>query len=97
MGQEEKVFLDLNQALWPNNTDKSGKLATGSWPFSLTLPTTVSPADTKGVTLPAPPSFSERASPAYIDYKIIATVRRGAFKANQTSVFLSILALATRW
>ena len=26
----------------------------------------------------------ERASPAYIDYKLVVTVRRGAFKVNQT-------------
>lgn len=27
---------------------------------------------------------TERASPAYIDYKLLVTVRRGAFKVNQT-------------
>ncbi|THU84184.1 hypothetical protein K435DRAFT_733492 [Dendrothele bispora CBS 962.96] len=30
-----------------------------------------------------PPNFSERASPAYIDYKLVVTVKRGTFKANQ--------------
>jgi len=40
-------------------------------------------------TYPLPPSFSERASPAYVDYKLVVTVRRGAFKVNQT--------LSTSW
>ncbi|KAJ7094264.1 hypothetical protein C8R44DRAFT_814125 [Mycena epipterygia] len=87
VGQEEQVFLDLNQELWPAAGEKSGgKLAKGaySWPFTFTLPTKVSPVDAKGVVIAAPPSFSERASPAYIDYRIVATVKRGAFKVKQT-------------
>ncbi|KAJ6576650.1 hypothetical protein DFH09DRAFT_1149931 [Mycena vulgaris] len=86
VGQEEQLFLDLNEGLWPPANDKSGKLAKGkhSWPFTFTLPTKVSPPDAKGLTVPTPPTFSERASPAYIDYRIVATVKRGAFKVNQT-------------
>ncbi|KAJ6531969.1 hypothetical protein B0H19DRAFT_463033 [Mycena capillaripes] len=86
VGQEEQLFLDLNQALWPPANDKSSKLAKGkySWPFSFTLPAKVSPADAKGLTIEAPPSFTERASPAYIDYRTVVTVKRGAFKPNQT-------------
>ena len=34
---------------------------------------------------------TERASPAYIDYKLVVTVRRGAFKVNQTCVSSSTL------
>ncbi|KAK7436992.1 hypothetical protein VKT23_006722 [Stygiomarasmius scandens] len=34
-------------------------------------------------TFNLPPNFSERASPAYIDYKLVVTVKRGTFKANQ--------------
>lgn len=88
MGQEEEIFLDLNQGLWPAPNDKSSKLAKGkySWPFTFTLPNKVSPPNAKGITLATPPSFSERASPAYIDYRLTATVKRGAFKVNQTSV-----------
>ncbi|KAJ7773471.1 hypothetical protein B0H16DRAFT_1714355 [Mycena metata] len=82
VGQEEQVFLELNETVW---SDKSGKITKGkhSWPFSFTLPTKVDSPDVKGITLPpeikmkgakmitvdAPPSFSERGSPAYIDYK----------------------------
>ncbi|KAJ6507966.1 hypothetical protein C8R47DRAFT_1100150 [Mycena vitilis] len=86
VGQEEQLFLDLSQGLWPPSNDKAGKLAKGKyfWPFSFALPAKVSPVDAKGLVIDAPPSFSERASPAYIDYKIIVTVKRGAFKPNQT-------------
>ncbi|KAJ7067135.1 hypothetical protein C8F01DRAFT_1120403 [Mycena amicta] len=88
VGQEEFVFLDLKQDLWPTGSDKGGKLEKGkhSWPFSFTLPTKVSaPTDMKEkITIETPPSFSERASPAYIEYRIVATVKRGALKPNQT-------------
>ncbi|KAJ7104002.1 hypothetical protein B0H15DRAFT_942036 [Mycena belliarum] len=83
VGQEEQLFLNLNEGLW---AEKSGKLPKGkhSWPFMFALPSKVSSPDAKGLMLPTPPSFSERASPAYIDFRIVATVKRGAFKVNQT-------------
>ncbi|KAJ7261800.1 hypothetical protein B0H12DRAFT_1105794 [Mycena haematopus] len=86
VGQEEQVFLTLNQDLWPSANDKSGKLAKGkySFPFSFTLPVKVSPADAKGLVIEAPPSYTERASPAYIDYRAVVNFKRGAFKMNQT-------------
>ncbi|KAF7312501.1 hypothetical protein MIND_00263800 [Mycena indigotica] len=88
VGQEEFIFLDLKQDLWPTGSEKGGKLDKGkhAWSFSFTLPTKVeAPTDMKGkITIEAPPSFSERASPAYIDYRIVATVKRGALKPNQT-------------
>ncbi|KAF8206241.1 hypothetical protein K438DRAFT_1816872 [Mycena galopus ATCC 62051] len=88
VGQEEVVFLKVDQDLWPAATDKSGKLAKGkySWPFSFKLPAKVSPltGEEKGLEFDAPPSFTERASPAYIDYRTVVTVKRGAFKMNQT-------------
>ncbi|KAF7374746.1 hypothetical protein MSAN_00360100 [Mycena sanguinolenta] len=86
VGQEEQVFLNLNHDLWPSANDKSGKLAKGkhSWPFTFTLPAKVSPLDAKGLVIEAPPSFTERASPAYIDYRVVVNFKRGAFKMNQT-------------
>ncbi|KAJ7094274.1 hypothetical protein C8R44DRAFT_645459, partial [Mycena epipterygia] len=87
VGKEEQVFLDLNQELWPAIGDGSGgKLAKGtySWPFTFTLPTEVSPADAKSMVISAPPSFYEQASPAYIDYRIVATIKRGVFQVKQT-------------
>ncbi|KAJ7158555.1 hypothetical protein C8R46DRAFT_394456 [Mycena filopes] len=96
VGQEEQIFLSLDETVW---SDKSGKIAKGthSWPFSFKLPSKVDSPDVKGITLPpevkitngkvitvdAPPSFSERGSPAYIDYKALVNVKRGAFKPNQ--------------
>ncbi|KAJ7285158.1 hypothetical protein C8J57DRAFT_1498005 [Mycena rebaudengoi] len=89
VGQEEQIFLDLNQPLWPEGNEKaSGKIGKGkhSWPFTFTLPPKVSLADVtaKGLPIALPPTFSERASPAYVDYRIVTTIKRGAFKANQT-------------
>ncbi|KAJ7031297.1 hypothetical protein C8F04DRAFT_1110692 [Mycena alexandri] len=99
LGQQELpvVFLDLTQVLW---NEPSGKLAEGkySWPFSFALPhqvdfpakgITVPPelkTDGKFITVDAPPSISEHGTPSYIDYKVVATVKRGTFvtKANQT-------------
>lgn len=83
MGQEGLPFLDLTTVLW------SGSKLGGqqNWPFSITLPKETSVAETpKGTpsNYPLPPSFSERASPAYLDYKLIVTIKRGALRVNQT-------------
>ena len=78
--------MELSETLWTPST--SSKLAGNlTWPFSITLPKEAAVAEKeKGPTkmYPLPPTFSERASAAYIDYKIIVTVKRGAFKVNQT-------------
>lgn len=56
-----------------------------SWPFSLPLPSEVELQDQKTKKkFPIPPSFSERASTGYVDYKLIVTVKRGMLKVNQT-------------
>jgi hypothetical protein len=57
-----------------------------AWPFSLKLPSETILAETlKGEKkpYPLPPTFTERASPAYIDYKLIVTVKKGALRVNQ--------------
>ncbi|TDL25704.1 hypothetical protein BD410DRAFT_895932 [Rickenella mellea] len=85
VGQEPQPFLDLSSQLWTGSKLAAGKQ---SWPFSIALPKEVNasenPKSDKGKPYPLPPSFSERASAAYIDYKITVTVKRGAFKVNQT-------------
>jgi hypothetical protein len=43
-------------------------------------------SDTKSGTFRLPPHFTERASPAYIDYRLVVTVKRGFLKVNQTLV-----------
>ncbi|EPT01663.1 hypothetical protein FOMPIDRAFT_1085269, partial [Fomitopsis schrenkii] len=89
VGQEEKIILRVLQVLWSDKEPLVGKPT--DWrifPFAIALPAVVSHAD-KDVTaspasFPLPPSFSEKGSPAYIDYKLIATVRRrGLFKSNR--------------
>ena len=86
VGQEPIQFLDVSSQLWTPGT--SSKLANSeSWPFSLTLPSETSVGESAKApqkVYPLPPTFTERASPAYIDYKLTITVKRGAFKVNQT-------------
>jgi len=41
-----------------------------------------------------PPSFTEQASPAYIDYKLFVTVHRGMLSVNQVCVVLGQESLA---
>lgn len=88
VGQDEIKFLDLNTELWSSKSAPSKPTGRLAWPFSITLPTdaTVSERGKKqhSQRYPLPPSFSERASPAYIDYKLVVTVRRSSFRVNQT-------------
>ncbi|KAN0093272.1 hypothetical protein V8E55_004056 [Tylopilus felleus] len=94
VGQEEQPFLNAETDLWtPSMSLPDGsnvtKLAKGrySWPFSLTLPAEVEVQDQKmKKRFPLPTSFSERASTAYLDYKLIVTVKRGLLKVNHTLI-----------
>jgi hypothetical protein len=89
VGQEEEIFLKEEQILWTPSVTESKLRGKYSWPFSFTLPEEVSVKDGqlgKKGTFRLPPNFTERASPAYIDYKIIVTIRRGFLKVNQTLV-----------
>jgi len=91
VGQEEQQFLVIEKELWsptiplPDGS-KLSKLDKGnySWPFEFTLPKEVEVLDRKAKTIfPLPPSFTERASPAYINYKLTVVLRRGALRVNQ--------------
>ncbi|KII85090.1 hypothetical protein PLICRDRAFT_45202 [Plicaturopsis crispa FD-325 SS-3] len=96
VGQEEEVFLEISEDLWTPSMGIPGETSSPSssklkghfsWPFSLTLPRETTLVEKKGsppVTFALPPTFSERASPAYIDYRIVATIKRPALKVNQT-------------
>jgi len=96
VGQEELLFLDISQDLWRPAFTEGGKPSSSklkgrySWPFTFTLPSEVlvSEAKFKGKqgTYYLPPTFSERASPAYIDYRLCVTIKRGALRVNQTYV-----------
>ncbi|TCD63202.1 hypothetical protein EIP91_005841 [Steccherinum ochraceum] len=86
VGQEEVTFLDISDTLYDakaaNGAKPKGKM---TYPFSLKLPSEVSVTAAGPPTLhPLPPSFSERPSNAYIDYKIVVTAKRGMFRVNQT-------------
>ncbi|KAI0067293.1 hypothetical protein BV25DRAFT_1795158 [Artomyces pyxidatus] len=87
VGQEEEQFLDVLEPVWtPGGSATSEKLkGKYTWPFSIRLPVDTSVSLTPKSTpqrYPLPPTFSERASPAYIDYKLVATVRRGGLRVN---------------
>ncbi|OCH95904.1 hypothetical protein OBBRIDRAFT_809459 [Obba rivulosa] len=95
VGQDEDTFLKITHTLWDAKESTSTKpKGKHTWPFSVSVPSEVAISDKFRPkqplkTYPLPPTFSERASPAYVDYKLVVTVRRGAFKVNHT--------LATSW
>jgi hypothetical protein len=80
--------LSLKETLWtPREGDKAAAKLKGKhdWPFRFVLPKeveVVGPQAKKGL-YQLPPSFSERASPAYLDYRIVVTIKRGMLKVNQ--------------
>ncbi|EKM58518.1 uncharacterized protein PHACADRAFT_252915 [Phanerochaete carnosa HHB-10118-sp] len=100
VGQEELTFLTVSEDLWDSKVSGKAPKGKASWPFSLTLPPEVSASNKpkgKAELYRLPPTFTERASPVYVDYKLIATVRRGAFKVNQiltASIFYTPLSRA---
>ncbi|KAF9450553.1 hypothetical protein P691DRAFT_788998 [Macrolepiota fuliginosa MF-IS2] len=87
VGQEEETFLTLKETLWSLEDAKTtGELKRKySWPFEFVLPKEVEVNDPHGKkgSYQLPPSFSERASPAYLDYRIVVTIKRGMLKVNQ--------------
>ncbi|KAG1738345.1 uncharacterized protein EDB91DRAFT_1249262 [Suillus paluster] len=92
IGQEGQPFLVIEKELWspakalPDGSMVS-KLEKGHYtlPFEIPLPHETEVVDHKEKKIfPLPPSFTERASPAYINYKITVIVKRGALGVNQT-------------
>ncbi|KAH9986499.1 hypothetical protein BJV77DRAFT_1080464 [Russula vinacea] len=87
VGQEEELFLDITEPVWTPASSCEGKVVgQHRFPFSITLPrdATIAPvpkAAPKCFSLP--PTFSERASPAYIDYRLFVTVRRGRLRVDK--------------
>ncbi|KAI0789899.1 hypothetical protein C8Q75DRAFT_806557 [Abortiporus biennis] len=89
VGQEELVFFKIEKELF-NVKNQGGRKAQGCHTFTtqITLPKEAADVDnlkkknTEKTMYPLPPSFSERASTIYIDYKLIVTIRRGTFKVN---------------
>lgn len=92
IGQEEQKFLVIEKDLWtpamalPDGS-RVPRLEKGhySWPFEIALPNETEVLDRKEKKrFPLPPSFTERASLAYINYKITITIKRSALRVNQT-------------
>jgi hypothetical protein len=100
VGQEEDVFLMEEQTLWVPSGKESKLSGKHSWPFKFVLPkeVTVKESETKKGSFRLPPSWTERASPAYIDYKIIVTLKRGFMRVNQTYVcsFFHVVSTASQ-
>ena len=98
MGQDEELFLDINESVWTPASPSEGKVVgRRSFPFSITIPrdVTIAPVPKAAPkSFPLPPTFSERASPAYIDYKLLVTVHRGRLRVNKQCVSLHV-SLAT--
>ncbi|KZT01403.1 uncharacterized protein LAESUDRAFT_731262 [Laetiporus sulphureus 93-53] len=85
VGQEETSFLHIPQTLWDGKISSSAKLSgKQSWPFSISIPAEASMVGKDKRAYPLPPSFSERASPVYIEYKLVLTLRRGVLRADRT-------------
>jgi hypothetical protein len=90
VGQEEELFLDITEPVWTPASPREGKVVgQHTFPFSITIPRDVMIAPVPKAapkSFPLPPTFSERASPAYIDYKLFVTVRRGRLRVNKQCV-----------
>ncbi|PPR02623.1 hypothetical protein CVT24_002194 [Panaeolus cyanescens] len=90
VGQEEEVFLKDEKSLWIPSGNDGGKLSgKRSWPFEFSLPDEVqvkNPDTGKTSPYRLPPHFNERASAAYIDYRLVVTIKRGFLRVNQTLV-----------
>jgi hypothetical protein len=93
------LFLDIERDLWTPSiaNTSSGKWKTEarlegrhSWPFSIELPRTVpiqDPNKQAEFHLPPkfrlPPTFTERTSPVFVDYRLVVTVKLRGLKVNQ--------------
>jgi len=90
VGQEEERFLDKTEPVWTPASASEGKVVgRHTYPFAITIPrhtmiARVPKAELERFVLP--PTFSERASPAYIDYKLYVTVRRNGLRVNHKCV-----------
>ncbi|KAI0255041.1 hypothetical protein BJV78DRAFT_1279651 [Lactifluus subvellereus] len=96
VGQEEDVFLDKTEPVWtPASSNGANLIGQHTYPFSISIPrdATVTPApNATPRSFSLPPTFSERASPAYIDYRLYVTVRRGGMGlSNRLSTSFAFL------
>ncbi|KAI1796920.1 hypothetical protein LXA43DRAFT_985107 [Ganoderma leucocontextum] len=85
VGQDEDKFLNITNELWNAKASPKPK-GKQTYSYSITLPGDASVPERgkkASQTFPLPPSFSERASPAYVDYKLVLTVKKSSLRVNQ--------------
>jgi hypothetical protein len=77
VGQEEGLFLDITEPMWtPASPCECKVVGQHTFPFTITIPhdTNVVPVlKVVPTSFPLLPTFSERASLAYIDYRLFVT------------------------
>ena len=98
VGLKEEVFLNKMEPVWTPASPQEGKVVgVHTHAFSITIPpdTEVASAVPKATPkrFPLPPTFSERVSPAYIDYKVCVIMRRGGLRVNDQCASIFILLL----
>ncbi|KAF8508226.1 hypothetical protein JB92DRAFT_3145108 [Gautieria morchelliformis] len=96
VGQEPFRFLTKKINLWSTSMGdpRTGNAGIGSpklkgdyvWPFSIALPDTVatSAVEKEPLSIYQLPPISERASPCYLEYKVIATFHRGRLRIDHS-------------
>ncbi|KAK1236367.1 hypothetical protein PQX77_000400 [Marasmius sp. AFHP31] len=82
VGQEELRFLSIKRILWSPGGQNDKLYGKHDWGFTFTPPPQVTVGQ---ATFRLPPNFSDKTlSSSYIDYRLVATVKRGTFKTNLT-------------
>jgi hypothetical protein len=70
------------EPVWTPASPQEGKIVgVHTHAFSISIPPDAEVAPTPK-RFPLPPTFSERASPAYIDYKLCVIMRRSGLRVN---------------
>ncbi|KAI0319527.1 hypothetical protein OF83DRAFT_1109896 [Amylostereum chailletii] len=87
-GQDEIVFISETQELWsPLSPASSERFPSGThtFPIFFPLPSEASFTFNRGPPQShrLPPTFSERASPVYVDYRLTVSMRRSGISPNR--------------
>lgn len=90
---EPTTFYEQKTVLWSSSATATNDDSSTSppslehtslytWPFMFFLPSEIELPP--GEVIKAPPTYTARDSPVYIDYKVIVTFKRGALRGDQT-------------
>ncbi|KAN0132860.1 hypothetical protein V8E53_009225 [Lactarius tabidus] len=81
LAQESNTFIELSKTLAKPSGKLSGRI---SYSFSFVLPNDITIHESNwAMVYPVPPKFHEKGI-MYIDYKIVATIRRGMFSVDHS-------------